>query len=199
MCTCLLYTSECSIVAFTILQADGKAGSIFYNMVIGRDVATVSYTHLDVYKRQDRSKVSKLPPAFKIKGTPYEPYGNNVLQGVVSVSALKAAAKRSDATITEYLTALLILAIYREAVREELDDEPIVISVPVNLRSLFPSKTVRNFFCILNLSVPIRTGMNFESILAEVQRQIREKTSEENLLGAIAESCGCLLYTSRCV
>lgn len=142
------------------------------------------------YYDADRSKVSKLPPAFKIKGTPYEPYGNNVLQGVVSVSALKAAAKRSDATITEYLTALLILAIYREAVREELDDEPIVISVPVNLRSLFPSKTVRNFFCILNLSVPIRTGMNFESILAEVQRQIREKTSEENLLGAIAESCG---------
>ena len=101
------------------------------------------------YYDADRSKVSKLPPAFKIKGTPYEPYGNNVLQGVVSVSALKAAAKRSDATITEYLTALLILAIYREAVREELDDEPIVISVPVNLRSLFPSKTVRNFFCIL--------------------------------------------------
>ena len=58
------------------------------------------------YYDADRNKVSKLPPAFKIKGTPYEPYGNNVLQGVVSVSALKAAAKRSDATITEYLTAL---------------------------------------------------------------------------------------------
>ncbi len=145
------------------------------------------------YYGEEKVKVQKPPPAFKIKGTLYEPYGNHVIQGVVPVEALKKAAKANEATITEYLTALTVYSIYKEAVQTQEageQEEPIVISVPVNLRSLFPSKTVRNFFCILNISILVLQGMTFQYILKEVRTQLREKTKPENLKLSIAESCG---------
>ena len=88
------------------------------------------------------------------------------------------------------MVALLIYSIYRAAAKPEIDDEPIVISVPVNLRELTSSRTLRNCFCIVNISIPILEGLTLEGILHEVQRQLSEKTKQENLEAAVAESCG---------
>ena len=113
-----------------------------------------------------------------------------MVQGTVSVEALKREAKRRAATITAYLTALAVYSIYHEEVREGIDEEPIVISVPVNLRSVFPSKTLRNFFCIVNITIPTDTYLTFEAILDKVMTQLKEKTKTDQLKSAVAESCG---------
>lgn len=133
--------------------------------------------------------VQKMPPAFKIKGEPLLPPGHEVVHGVLPVESLKRAAKPHNATITEYLSALMVYGIYRELVNEETDDEPIVLAVPVNLRSVFPSKTVRNFFCVLNISVPIEKARTFHAALETVKEQIRAKTDREYLYRALKESC----------
>lgn len=142
--------------------------------------------HDPAYKK----KIVKAPAAFKVKGTVFEPYGHNVVQGTLSVEALKIAARRHDATITAYLTALAVYSIYHEEVREGIDEEPIVISVPVNLRSVFPSKTLRNFFCIVNIVIPTDRYLTFGAILDKVMAQLKEKTEAEKLKSAVAESCG---------
>lgn len=145
---------------------------------------------LRYHERAHKKKIKKAPAAFKIKGTLFEPYGHNIVQGVVAVDALKAAAKRYGTTITVYLTALAAYSIYHEEVREGIDEEPIVLSVPVNLRGFFPSKTMRNFFCIANITIPTGGHLTFDAILAMVRTQLSEKTETDNLKSAVAESCG---------
>ena len=46
-------------------------------------------------------------------------------------------------TVTEYLTAVLILGVIRS--EEAPIDRPVTVFVPVNLRRFFPSRTMRNF------------------------------------------------------
>ncbi len=134
--------------------------------------------------------VQKMPPAFKIKGEPLVPRAHEVVHGVLGIDGLKRAAKLYDATITEYLSALTIYGIFLEHVNREADDEPIVLAVPVNLRGLFPSRTVRNFFCVVNISVPLERAETFHAAIDAVKEQMREKTDAEHLRRALAESCG---------
>ncbi|WP_082989620.1 hypothetical protein [Christensenella intestinihominis] len=137
-----------------------------------------------------KAPVQKMPPAFKIKGEPLPEGGRNVLHGVIGVEGLKKAARRQEATITEYLCALMVYSIYRECVDENVDDEPIVLSVPVNLRGTLPSQTVRNFFSIINVSVPPEYAKTFGGALQAIKTELREKTRAESLMDALAQSCG---------
>ncbi len=68
-------------------------------------------------------------------------------------SVLKVA--HVTAPPSRYLAALLIQAIHGEMpLREE--GRPVVLTVPVNLRSYFPSASARNFFGVINV------GYNFK-------------------------------------
>ena len=138
-----------------------------------------------------KTAVHKLPPAFKIKGEPLPDGGRNVIHGVFRLDGLKRAAKRQGATVTEYLCALMAFAIYRECVND-LDDEPIVLSVPVNLRAVFPSCTVRNFFSIVNITVSAEQAGSLRAALDAVRRELRENTRPEKLREALRESCGAM-------
>ena len=150
------------------------------------------YEMEDSYLKYDRgikySKEEKLKKAFRIEGTPLEPFGHNVIQGVLSASGMNQAAKQKNATITEYLVALFLYSIYAQNMRYGIYHDIITIAVPVNLRKKFPSKTLRNFFCVIYISVPARQELNFEKILAEVVCQMKEKTKQEFLERAIAEN-----------
>ena len=52
-------------------------------------------------------KGKKETKAFQIKGTLFEQPGNNVIHGVLNSTAIKEAAKKNNATITEFLTTVL--------------------------------------------------------------------------------------------
>ncbi|WP_031476086.1 hypothetical protein [Agathobaculum desmolans] len=91
---------------------------------------------------------------YHLRGVKRQDGGLTVIEGVADVRQLLEAAHRCGATLTAYMAALLILAIHGEIyVREQKKD--IVLTVPVDLRSFFPSRTTRNFFGT------IRVGYNF--------------------------------------
>lgn len=125
--------------------------------------------------------------AFHIKGTPIRPFGNNVVHGIISASGLNAVAKDNGATITEYLAAALIYSIYTGAVKGKSCNEPVVVAIPVNLRKIFPSVTLRNFFTVVNIGIKVTEKDTFDSILKNVSTQLREKTVKDNLYGEIAK------------
>lgn len=133
------------------------------------------------YYKPSQSQRLKEEKAFQIYGTPIEPFGNNVISGVVSASQLNKIAKQEGATLTAYLTALLIYSIYSETMKYEKDDEKIIIAVPVSLRKLFPSKTLRNFFSVVNIGATVTETTTFSMILEEVIKQLSQKTEKENL------------------
>ncbi len=126
--------------------------------------------------------------AFHIEGTPLEPFGNNVIHGVMSASQLNSIAKKESSTITEYLTSALIYSIYTENMRYGIYNKPIRVTVPVNLRKIFPSRTLRNFFTVVNVGVSPSESLNFESILSEISLQLRGKLDKDNLKGIMASN-----------
>lgn len=84
--------------------------------------------------------------AYPNKSFPEPFYTLNVTMGLMSVSAVKAKAKAHGASITEYLTAMLMLSLLeKQAAEKPLRPKPVALAIPVNLRSWFPSNTMRNF------------------------------------------------------
>lgn len=126
--------------------------------------------------------------AFHIEGTPLEPFGNNVIHGVMSSSALNAVARKNGSTITEYLTAVLIYSIYTGCMKYGIYREPIRVTIPVNLRKIFPSRTLRNFFTIVNVGIKPSENLEFDTILRAVSSELREKIKKENLYNVITSN-----------
>lgn len=103
----------------------------------------------DAYSRYVGKRT--LPLGFKktayANTSPPEPfYTLNVTMGLMSVATLKEKARQYGATITEYLTAMLLLTLLEKQRSEHpFRQRPVALAIPVNLRGWFPSATLRNF------------------------------------------------------
>ncbi|MGI5891897.1 MAG: alcohol acetyltransferase [Bacillota bacterium] len=123
---------------------------------------------------------------FIIEGTPFANFGNNIIQGIVSVKKFRTACKEKGVTITEYISALLAYSIYRETVQYQINPKPINIAIPINLRNIFPSQTLRNFFSVSIISINITRGMDFDDMLEQFKFYLKQKTTEEYLSYAVS-------------
>lgn len=93
-----------------------------------------------------------------------------------SAAEVHARAKAADATVTSWLIAAVIAAIRREMPAAERD-RAIHMDVPVDLRSLFGSTTLRNFFGLAFVSyTPGDADESLAQIAAQVQRQLTDGT-----------------------
>lgn len=144
----------------------------------------------DAYMRYANAKVC--PPrleerSYRVRGTAEPFYTLNIIDGIMSVSEVMAAAKRYGATITEYLNAVLLQALLT---RQEEDRRarlrPVKIAMPVNLRRFFPSITLRNFITMIFPGVDPRLGeYTFEEIVVQVRNYMRYHINEKLLRGDI--------------
>ncbi|WP_127593588.1 alcohol acetyltransferase [Paenibacillus lautus] len=131
---------------------------------------------------------SRMPEALQIPGTRFSPYGHNVIHGMIHASRLNAAAKQKGVILTAYLTAILIMAVYETTLPFNNGNRPIVISMPVNLRKVFPSSSLRNFFAVINIGVQMKEGMTFDEVQGIVHAQMKEKSTKPYLTQAMASS-----------
>ncbi len=94
---------------------------------------------------------------------------------------LKAAAREKGLTVTEYLSAALILGTIRSATKPIT--LPIAIGIPVNLRRFFPTDSVRNFTIQTDILFDSkgRTDWTFDEICAEIKGQLKEKLEPSEL------------------
>ena len=116
----------------------------------------------DAYMRYANAKVCPKRPGektYRVRGTKEPFYTFNVIDGILSVSEVMTVAKKYDATITEYLNAVLLYALLKKQQNEwHLRLRPVKIAMPVNLRRFFPSKTLRNFITMVYPVVDPRLG-----------------------------------------
>ena len=131
---------------------------------------------------QQREKES---PAFQIKGSPFDPPGVNVIHGVIQASEVNKFAKKMGASVTEFITAVLIHSIYAETMKYGLYQESIMIALPANLRRQFPSVTLRNFFSVSNVGMPVTDETTLEDIMKTVSEQLSSKMKKETLQAGI--------------
>ncbi|VVS95628.1 alcohol acetyltransferase/n-acetyltransferase [Desulfoluna spongiiphila] len=95
----------------------------------------------------------------------------SIVTGIMKTEEILEVSKRHGATVTHYFTALYFDAVQQYLkVSGEKNPSPVVLNVPVNLRRLFPSRTMRNFFVSITPSLDFRLGhFSFEEILAQVK------------------------------
>jgi hypothetical protein len=132
----------------------------------------------DSYMKYASSKIR--PPrsqgrAYRVKGTPEPLYTLNVLCGILPVDQVLAVARSHKVSVTEYLNAVLLYALMQ---KQKMDgvwrERPLKLALPVNLRNLFPSITMRNFITMVYPSIDPRMGeYSFEDILKQVHHYMR--------------------------
>lgn len=152
----------------------------------------LSDSFLRHYLESDKEIKPYKPKAYKIKGVPVFNSELKVIHGIVSTSAMIALAKKNGVTMTVYLAALLLYAIYKEDYQYNIfKNRPIEISVPVNLRPFYGSNTLRNFFSVVS------TGMNFfskeysfDEVLDFVKNDLKGKITKESLAAKMKYSVG---------
>ena len=107
----------------------------------------------DAYMKYANAKVC--PPrlqekAFHVRGTAEPFYTLNIIDGIMSSKEVLQVAKRYNATITEYLNAVLLYSLLTKQLKEGRRRlRPVKIDMPVNLRRFFPSVTLRNFITMI--------------------------------------------------
>jgi len=153
-----------------------------------RDEPTGAETEDSFGKYYDDTQKSdrKEPKAYRYRPRKEEGGYLRTVSGSFPADALKDLARKNGVTVTQFLSALYILALASTAPRGQR--RPVRVSVPVNLRKLFPSETLRNFSLFANAGVIPREGMTPEDVLAEIVPQLDAGLKKERLLAVLSEN-----------
>ena len=93
-----------------------------------------------------------------------------MINGTLSVAAVKEKSHALGVTVTEYLCAVLIEQLLAlQAQQRPRRPKPVRINVPVNLRTMFASRTLRNFTLFVTPGIDPRTG---DYTLEQIARQV---------------------------
>ena len=132
----------------------------------------------DAYARYAMGRPLRLKlgrKAFQNTGTAEPFYTLNVTMGLLSVDQLKAKARSYGASITEYLTAVLLKVILENQARERpRRPKQAALAIPVDLRHWFPSETLRNFILTVRPYIdPALGDYTFPEIVSRVHHYMR--------------------------
>jgi len=148
------------------------------------------------YFQQDVPALEKRPRAFHLPFPLRIKPRFDVLYAIVSASELKVKAKEKGVSITEYLTA-----VYFSVLQDIWESLPagskhrrhrkIAIEVPLNLRKLYPSETMRNFTLFVMPEIDLSLGhYTFDEILKTVYHQMQLETDKKLVNKILALNVG---------
>ena len=114
--------------------------------------------------------------AYHLSGTPERDGYKNLITMMLSAEEVRACAKSRGLSVTELLCAAMMQAILDlqvEKVRDPRRRKPVKVLVPVNLRGLFPSRTLRNFASYITPELDPRMGeCSFKELCDEVHHRM---------------------------
>jgi len=103
-------------------------------------------------------------------------------------------AQAQGVTVTAYFAAVLLIAAVRrqeKTVKKARKIQPVFISIPVNLRKMFPSESLRNFMLYANPGIDPRLGeYTFEEVCRLVHHQMKIMITPKNMAALIAKNVG---------
>lgn len=128
------------------------------------------------------------PTSYRLKGT-HDPDFLYLTTGIVSTERLREAAHAKNATVTVFLASVMAQVIL-EMQAEDIPlkhQKPVKITVPVNLRRLYGSKTLRNFVLTLNPGVDPRFGSyTLEELCGAISNQLLAEATPQQMSGRMA-------------
>ena len=142
----------------------------------------VEDSYLKNYNKKAKSnEISKKAYLLKGKKIPFEAV--RATHEVINLTDLKEQTKIKNVTMTQYLTAVLIQAIYKGNMKKQKNNRPIKICVPVDLKKYFKSKTLSNFFSYITVSADVDEINldNLDNILKLVKNDFEELLKPEEI------------------
>lgn len=198
------YDRRIAVEVFHAL-ADGTGGMIFLKSIVARYLFLkygVKIPHddeiipcdseynaeemEDAYKRYAKFRTMKSrseTKGYHFKGTALPDEQISVITGIIPVEDILKKSKEYGVTLTEFIVSVMIEAFVKcqEQSKSKIE-RPIKVSVPINLRKIYPSKTLRNFSLYINPGIEPRYGeFTFREITEEVHHFMRMNNKEKYL------------------
>lgn len=127
--------------------------------------------------------------AFKIPGIIENDGYLNATTFLFDTNELQSSAKKYGVTLTVFITAILVKACYeiQNKTVSRRSQKPLKVLVPVNLRKIFDSKTLRNFVLYVMPGINPRMGeWSLEEICKSVYHQMGLLINEKEMAAMIA-------------
>ena len=123
-------------------------------------------------------------------GTPEKDGYKNLVTMMVPVDRVRVCARKYGVSVTELLCAAMMQAIadlQAEKVPRRSRRKPVKVLLPVNLRTLFPSRSLRNFASYITPEIDPRTGdYTFSEICAAVHHRMGLENNTHTLRSKFA-------------
>ena len=132
------------------------------------------------YKKSKDSLLETSKKAYQLQERKYSFHRLKVYEGTVSTQLLLEKAHAYGTTITGLISALFLLAI-AESMPLRLRTKPVILTVPVNFRKIFPSFTTRNFFGTIPVEYNFSNSMELEEVIKSVTKDLKINLEKENL------------------
>ena len=118
--------------------------------------------------------------AYHLSGTPERDGYKNLVTMMIPAEKLRTCAKEHGVSVTELLCAAMMQAIgelQAEKVPNVRHRKPVKVLIPVNLRNLFPSRSLRNFASYITPEIDPRMG---DCSFSELCSLVHHKMGLEN-------------------
>ncbi len=193
-------------VEFFHSATDGTGGLIFLNSLLKcyfarlgvecervncydhRDKPTLEEVRDNFAKIAIRKNPPPVPPVVKakvIKGTILKNGKYTTYRGICSAKQLHAVARSHNASVTEFLGAVQLLALDKLAQATGCQDKkPIRVLIPVNLRKLYDVETMRNFSSYIFYQYNGQS--NLDEVIADIQKQTKEQMTDDYFRGMVS-------------
>lgn len=210
------FDKKINIDIFHVLT-DGGSGTVFFREIIytyleilhptvfnsnERVTRKIDYNTEDSYLKnymKNSKGNSSSKKAYILKGKKIKLGAISAIHEIINMPDLKQECDKFGATVTQYLTAVLIYSIYEANYKKYLEKKktknkdsenntynldidkkaryfkkPIKVCIPVNLKKYFPSKTMSNFFSYITL------GADMNSLVSKANEN--QKNNEQRVI-----------------
>jgi len=139
---------------------------------------------------KDINPYEKEERAFTLTGKYYSKGYTALIHYLIKIDKLKEVCKKYDTTITEYIGAVILYAIYVEYFKKKKQEttKPVKLFIPVNLRKCFNSKTLRNFALFVRVTVNMNEELIFTDLIKFTKTQIRDELDQDKLKSRLVKN-----------
>ena len=213
----ILVKDRCLSVEFSHILTDGSGGFEFLKTLLlayldacsfSMDNATPALRPHDVpsaeefedgfakYFQKNIPSPKKRSPSFHLPFKLNERPRFRTIMAQVSLKEISQKSKENNASITEYLVAVYLFSL--QAIYDRLSNfkkrrmrKILRVQVPVNLRRIYPSKTMRNFSLFITPEIDLSLGTySFEEIVKTVHHLMQLETDKKLINKMIARNVG---------
>ena len=125
--------------------------------------------------------------AYHIKGILFDNVGNGIIHMYCDVKEVLDICHAKGCTMTEYLGALFMMAIYESQIKgKEENANNIQLFVPINLRKIFGSKTLRNFSLFSRIGCNPYEDMEMDKLIKIMHDNLKRDMDKDVLKDKIS-------------